>query len=85
MNITVHIDRMVLDGIDIPPAQRPLLQAAVEGELARMLAVGGLSNDLASGGARPRVPGGLIQWEKGNDASHLGTQIARSVYGGIGR
>jgi len=85
MKITVHIERLVLDGIDIPYSERPLLQAAVEGELARMLAAGGLSADLAPGGARPRVPGGTIRLEGGNDPCNLGTRIAQAVYGGIGR
>lgn len=56
MNITVYIERLVLDGIDIPPGKR-----------------------------RPDVPSGTIQLESGNDAAHLGSQIARPVYGGIGR
>jgi hypothetical protein len=85
MTIDVRIERLVLDGIDLPPEKRPLLQAAVEGELARMLAAGGLSADLIPGGARPRVPGGEIRLSGGDDAGDLGVRIARAVYGGIGR
>jgi len=29
-NIQIYIDRLILDGISVPHAQRPLLQAAVE-------------------------------------------------------
>ena len=51
MNINVAIERLVLDGIDVPYHQRSLLQAAVEGELARLLADGGLAPSLLAGGA----------------------------------
>lgn len=51
MNINLHIERLVLDGISLPPGDRPLLQAAMEAELTRLLASSGLSDELHSGGA----------------------------------
>jgi hypothetical protein len=41
-NIQIYIDRLILDGISVPHSQRPLLQAAVEAELGRLLAEGGI-------------------------------------------
>ncbi len=84
MNTQVYIERLVLDGIDVPHRQRPLLQAAVEAELARLLAAGGVASGLREGGALPRLQGGAIQLAEGRDPARLGQQIARAVYGGIG-
>ena len=84
MNTNVHIERLVLDGIDLPYPQRPLLQAAVEAELARLLAAGGVAPSLRVGGALASVPGGAIHLAEGSDPAHLGTQIARAVHRGIG-
>jgi hypothetical protein len=80
VKVNLHIDRLVLEGIDLHHAQRPLLQAAVEAELGRLLAEGGAGN-LATGGAVPSVR--AEGFEIG--PARLGTQIARSVYGGIGK
>ena len=35
MNIKLHIERLVLDGVNIAPGQRHLLQASVTTELTR--------------------------------------------------
>jgi hypothetical protein len=83
VNVSVHIDRLILDGIDLPHAQRLLLQAAVEGELARLLAAGGLAPGLEGGGTVPRIPGGTMQLTGDGDPAGLGRQIAQAVYGGI--
>ena len=55
MNINLHIERLVLDGVNIAPDQRHLLQASVETELTRLLTDGGLSPSLAQGTALPRI------------------------------
>jgi hypothetical protein len=83
MNINLHIERLVLYGVNIAPGQRHLLQASVETELARLLMDGGLSPSLAQGTALPRLSTGGIQLT-GNNPMQLGRQIAQSVYGGIG-
>ena len=84
MNTNVHIERLVLDGIDVPYHQQPLLQAAVEAELARLLAAGGVAPGLRAGGALSHVPGGTIDLAEDRGPAHLGQQIAQAVYGGIG-
>lgn len=83
MRIDLHIDRLVLDGIDLDHAQRPHLQAAVEAELGRLLAEGGLGA-LAAGGAVPSVKAGGFEIS-GEGPAQLGKQIAGAVYGGIGK
>lgn len=85
MNINLHIERLVLDGLDLAPEQRPLLQAAVESELSRLLTERGLSPGLAQGVAVPRLSAQDIRMTSANNPKQLGQQIAQSVYRGIGR
>lgn len=85
MNLRVHIERLVLEGVPLASADRPRLQAAVKQELANLLARGGLDSAWLSGGATPVVRGGAFHLTPGTSAVKLGEQIARAVYGGIGR
>jgi len=83
MNINLHIERLVLDGVNIAPGQRHLLQASVETELTRLLSNGGLTPAFIQGLALPRITVKAIQLP-GNNATQIGQRIAQSVYGGIG-
>jgi hypothetical protein len=83
MNIKVHIERLVLDGVNITSDQSHLLQASVEAELSRLLTAGGLSPSLAQGTAVPSISADGIQLTNNNPAK-IGQQIAQSMYGGIG-
>jgi hypothetical protein len=84
MHINLHIDRVVLEGFDLGPQQRARLGAAIEAELARLLAAGGLAQGLAAGGALPSIRAGAFQLAPDGDPQRMGAQIAQSVYGGIG-
>lgn len=85
MNINLHIDRLILDGVNIPHGQRHLLQTSMQTELAKLFTEGEVSPGLASGGAVPLVSVNDIQLSSDNDPAQLGRQIAHSVYGGIGK
>ena len=85
MNINLHIERLVLDGLPIARHEGPLVQAAVEAELSRLLTAQGLSPALSNGGALPAVRGDSIQLASGSSPAQLGTQIAQSVYGGLSK
>ena len=85
MDINLHIERLVLDGVPISYGQRHLLQAAVEGDLAHLLAEGGLAPSLLSGGALASVKAGSIQLTAGNSPTELGGHIAQALYEGIRR
>ncbi len=85
MNINLHIERLVLDGLPITRSQGPLVQAAVEEELARLIAADGLHAGLLEGGARPYAAAHPIELASDMTPAHLGQHIARSVYGGIGQ
>lgn len=86
MNINVHIERLVLDGLPVARHQAPLVQTAVEAELARLLVANGLTPDLQSvGGATPSVNSPGIEFTSNSSPAELGQKIARAVYGGIGQ
>ncbi len=84
MSIALHIERLILDGIALPPGGERHLQAAVEAELVRLLASGDLARELR-GGAVPavRISGARLNGARGPEA--LGREIARTVYNGLGR
>jgi hypothetical protein len=85
VNVRVSIERLVLDGVAVRPSQRPALREAVETELARLLAEGGVGEQWRRGGAVPQVTGGAVAVPAGEDPALLGRRIAAAVYGGIGR
>jgi len=81
----VTIDRLVLEGIDLPSTAGPRLAAGVAAELGRLLAEGGLSSDASAGGVRRAVRGGAVELGAGAaDPAALAAQIAGAIYGGLG-
>ncbi len=84
MNLNIHIERLVLDGLPIERNQGPVVQAAVEAELSRLLSENGLAADLQTGSALPSINASGIQLASGNSPAHMGRQIAQSIYSGIG-
>src|SRR5207248_155653 len=84
LRIELHIERLSLDGLSVSPRERALVLSSVEAELSRLLAEGGLSHELLGGGALPSLRAGDLRLTAGSDARHLGMQIARAVYDGIG-
>ncbi len=83
MNINLHIERLVLDGLPITSSQGALVQSAVETELAQLLNDGGLASSLQSGGAMPSARADAIQLTSESNPTQIGRQIARAVYGGL--
>ncbi len=84
MDINLHIERLVLEGVDIASGQKDLLQASVTNELTRLFTSGGLASNIVGGASLKGVPTNNIQVSDKTPQS-LGQQIAQSVYGGIGR
>jgi hypothetical protein len=83
MNIVLHIERLVLDGVPLAAADHEALKATLAGELSRLL-IGGLRSDLQTGGAQSSVAGGSIELARGVGAAQLGQQLAQAVHAGIG-
>jgi len=85
MNINLHIERLILDGLPIETSQRRVVQAAVESELSRLLTAGGISASLQSGGAMPSVRADALQLNADSNPKQIGQRIAQSIYGGISK
>ena len=85
MNITLHIERLILDGIAVPHRHRPIVQAAMEEELARLLALDGLSIDFQQSYVQQRLSAGVLELKDTDEPATLGRNIARAVYRGIGQ
>jgi hypothetical protein len=81
MNINLHIERLMLDGLSVASGEAALVQAAVEAELGRLLT----SNLFASASsfAEARVAGGEIHLRPGASARDLGVEIGRSVFASL--
>ncbi len=85
MNIQIHIDRLVLEGLNVPHHQYALLQRSLESELSRLVTEGSLGLDLLAAGSIPSLSAEAIQLNGSLDPTQLGQQIAQVVYTGINR
>jgi hypothetical protein len=85
VRINIQIDRLVVDGLDLQRSQRPLMQAAFETELARLLVRDGLNQELTSGVALPSLSAPAVEIPEGARPHMIGEQIAQAVYNGIGQ
>jgi hypothetical protein len=56
MKISLHIERLVLDGLPVEAADGRHIKTAVTAELTRLLSEGGISGELSAGVAVPNVP-----------------------------
>lgn len=84
MNIKLHIERLVIEGLPVGRHQSASVGAAVEAELTRLLATGDLATELKSGAALPSVRAAAINVTNDTNLTQLGSQIAQAVHGGIG-
>lgn len=85
MNIQLHIERLILDGLPATSVRGPQVKAAVEAELTRLLTANGLSHELQGGAAMQGLSASPLEVSADTKPAQLGKQIARSVYGGIGK
>jgi hypothetical protein len=84
MNIRLHIERLILDGLDLEPSRGALVKASVEAELTSLLMDGGLAGGLHSGGTVPSIRTNTIEFAGNDNPLRQGQKIARSIYSGIG-
>ncbi|NOZ51801.1 MAG: hypothetical protein GXP08_01465 [Gammaproteobacteria bacterium] len=83
MNINLHIERLVLDGVLVEPQQRAELKAVVESELRQQLVSQGISSTMQSNNNHQSVRAGSISIENIHKPVSLGQQIGNAVYRGI--
>lgn len=83
MNIDIHIEQLLLDGIAATPRQLADLKSSFENRLAHLLAQEGIGSRLQKGGAVNTIQTDPMGPVPNNDPSYLGEWIARSVHGGL--
>ena len=81
MRVRLHIERLVLEGLEIPAGARDGLRRALQAELTRLIAAGGLAPWSAGGAALPALPAPAIG--AAGPPRRLGTAIAGAVYAGL--
>lgn len=81
--IEVEIEQLVLEGFD--PRDSSRIRAALERELGRLLAEGGVPGAWRAGGSVARVDAGSFEVAPGGSAETVGTKIAARLHGGLNR
>jgi hypothetical protein len=84
MNVKVHIERLVLEGLPVGPQDGARVRAAVTAELEHLIGTQGVSTHLRSGGAVPELRAASMHLGERTTPRRLGRQIARAIYGGLG-
>ena len=84
MNVNLHIERLIIEGLPVASSQGTRVRTAVEGELARMVAELGVPEQWRVGGAVPRVIAQDFTLASGERPDAIGRNIARSIYRGTG-
>ena len=83
MNIHVHIDRIILDGIATTADQTGVVESAVNDELVRLLAVHGISAAIVQAGNVPSLQGGPLQVRPDTPPAALGVGIGHAIHRGL--
>lgn len=81
MNINLHIEKLVLDGLPVGTHEGPLVQAAVEAELARLIEQGPFEQPIPLG----RDGGPLAQLGNGSviGPERLGKEIGQATFANL--
>jgi hypothetical protein len=79
-NVTLHIERLVLEGVGLPAGESEVLRAAVVEELTRLVAASGVSPALQ---AVAVAPGGSLRMPAKAAAGELGLRIAGAMYAAL--
>jgi hypothetical protein len=81
-NVELRIEELVLHGFG--SADHDRIGEAVERELARLFAEGGVPPSLTREAGVDRIDGGAFEAQPGSGTEAIGTLVARAVYGGLG-
>ena len=83
--VSLHIDRVVLEGFRFGVREQAGLASAMQVELSRLLSAHGLGAMPPAAAASPRLDAGELRVAHGSSAQRLGRAIARSLYRGLVR
>jgi hypothetical protein len=85
MNINLHIERLILDGLSLEAKDSAAFRTAVEVELTRLLTQNNDPANWQTGGAVPSLRADAIQLTAESSPAQISQQIAGSIYGSIGK
>jgi hypothetical protein len=85
VKLKVHVERLVLDGVDLAPGGKEPFRLAMRTELERLLISRGLPPSLQGGAALETLKGDPISTADGARPQSLGTSIALAIHGGLTR
>lgn len=83
MNVNLHIDSIVLDGIELGQGQGTLLQQAVCSNLIRSLMQHGVGPSLGNSCDRDLIRSSSIRLGSRVDVAKDGPQLAGSIYASV--
>ncbi|MBO3457572.1 hypothetical protein G7B40_009205 [Aetokthonos hydrillicola Thurmond2011] len=83
MNINLQIEQLIVEGVNLYPKERRLLQAIVEAELSQLLTSQGLPPHWRSSGTVPSVKLAAMEFPPNSTSVQMGKQIAQAVYQGM--
>jgi hypothetical protein len=83
-SVGLHIERLVLDGVNLNGAQAAQVQSSMQHELTRLLEQNGLPS-AGEAGATPVLTAPQIHNVDSSDSADLGRRVARSVYESLTR
>jgi hypothetical protein len=83
MNVNLHIDSIVLEGVDLGPGDDRLIQQIVSRELTTLLSTEGPSSSHRNGTNAEPIRGGTIRLGPSGTSS-LSQQLAHSIHQGLG-
>jgi hypothetical protein len=81
MSIALHIERLIVDGLPLTPAQARALRAGIETHLAQMLEAAPLTT--AAGYALPALSATPIVWSGAATAHDGARQVAASLHAAL--
>jgi hypothetical protein len=84
MAIAVHIERLVVDGIDVDPRQRTVFVETIAGELERLIGERGLSGRVRMGFATPSLKAAPVQLAAPFDPAACGVAVASALFRTLG-
>lgn len=82
-HITVHIERLILDGLTLSRLEGQTLQRALETELARLLSAYGIADELRSGAALATIRTATIELSGVRSPAQIGCHIAQTVHASL--
>jgi hypothetical protein len=84
MNIRIHVERLILNGLPVEARESALVQAAVEAELTRLLFERGIPGALQTGVNNDRIFAPTLRLNSSPYAKEIGTQIGAGIYNAFG-